>query len=201
MDLTPILVRIRASAAAAVLLALVSASVGCTPKVGDSCDTAVDCSTLGDRLCDTNQPGGYCTIFNCEPDGCPDEAACVAFDIELDPACGPLDDAHAPRFGRTFCMRVCEADDDCRSGYKCLKPTEQDALMLDLEQENATNTRVCLVETIPISAPSTPPGICEPGDGGGGLTPYQPTSTTGAGGSGGATSTTGAGGSGGAGGS
>jgi hypothetical protein len=184
-------------------MALVSTSVGCTPKVGDSCDTAVDCSTLGDRLCDTNQPGGYCTIFNCEPDGCPDEAACVAFDIELDPACGPLDDARAPRFGRTFCMRVCEADSECRSGYKCIKPTEQDSLMLDLQRENAINTRVCLVETTPLPTPSTPPGICESGDGGGGLTPYQPTSTTatattGAGGSGGATATTGAGGSGGA---
>src|SRR5206468_6843571 len=30
---------------------------GCTPKIGDDCQTSVDCSQQGDRLCDTAQPG------------------------------------------------------------------------------------------------------------------------------------------------
>ena len=60
-------------------MALFATVLGCSPKIGDECATALDCSALGDRLCDTTQPGGYCTIFNCEPDTCPEEAACVAF--------------------------------------------------------------------------------------------------------------------------
>ncbi|MFW5740185.1 MAG: hypothetical protein ACOC1F_07450, partial [Myxococcota bacterium] len=57
--------------------------LGCNPKIGDDCTNSTDCSVSGDRLCDTTQPGGYCTVFNCEPDMCPEEAQCVAFDTEF----------------------------------------------------------------------------------------------------------------------
>src|SRR5262245_36081708 len=102
------------------LLASGAALAGCTPEIGDECTTSIDCSQQGDRLCDTTQPGGYCTIFNCEPDTCPeDESVCVAFDFELDPACHDLNATDWARFGRTFCMAVCDDDSDCRDGYIC----------------------------------------------------------------------------------
>jgi hypothetical protein len=53
--------------AAAALLALVA---GCAPKIGDKCTVSTDCSVSGDRLCDSTQPSGYCTVFNCEPNAC-----------------------------------------------------------------------------------------------------------------------------------
>src|SRR5690348_74537 len=49
-----------AGALAAALIA-----VGCLPKIGDHCTTSLDCSQTGQRLCDTTQPDGYCTVFNC----------------------------------------------------------------------------------------------------------------------------------------
>jgi hypothetical protein len=122
---------------------------GCAPEIGDDCNTSLDCSQQGDRLCDTKQPGGYCTIFNCEPDSCPeDEAVCVAFDFVLDPACHPGDDLPAndtewARFGRTFCMKACEEDDDCRDdeGYECAAPL--DMLVVDLEP---VSEKFCVVK-------------------------------------------------------
>ena len=67
-------------------LAFTALALGCTPSIGDECVTSLDCSQLGDRLCDASQPLGYCTIFNCEPDACPEEAICMGFGLELDPA-------------------------------------------------------------------------------------------------------------------
>ncbi len=93
--------------------------LGCAPKIGKSCTLSTDCSQLGDRLCDTNQPDGYCTIFNCEPDNCPD-SICVGFDPSLDPACRNVDDGRWPRFQRSFCMAPCSSDSDCRDGYECI---------------------------------------------------------------------------------
>ncbi|HMR78024.1 MAG TPA: hypothetical protein PKD61_23100, partial [Polyangiaceae bacterium] len=61
------------------VLALVCGLYGCKPEIGDECSVSTDCSNAGERLCDTTLPGGYCTIFNCEPGTCPDEAGCVAF--------------------------------------------------------------------------------------------------------------------------
>jgi hypothetical protein len=97
--------------------------VGCPPQIGKSCTLSTDCSQLGDRLCDTSQPNGYCTVFNCEPDSCPN-AICVAFQPTLDPACGTADDGRWPRFQRTFCLAPCSdpgVPGDCRSdGYECV---------------------------------------------------------------------------------
>src|SRR5262245_44066434 len=119
---------------AALFLLSAVAIAGCAPEIGDECGSSVDCSPQGDRLCDIHQPGGYCTVFNCEPDTCPeDEGICVAFYYELDPACGPLDDSRWARFERTFCMLDCEDDDDCRDGYECVAPTDRAALIVDAE--------------------------------------------------------------------
>lgn len=100
-------------------LPLVALVVGCTPSIGDKCALSTDCSTLGDRLCDTTQPGGYCTVFGCEPDQCPN-SICVAFDPTLDPACGSADNLVSPRFEQTFCMAPCSSNSNCRSQYECI---------------------------------------------------------------------------------
>ncbi len=89
------------------LLALAALGMGCAPAIGDSCTSSVDCSLNGDRVCDTAEPGGYCTIQACDPDTCPSEATCVAFR------------AMHPRTESQWCMFKCNTDSDCRSGYVC----------------------------------------------------------------------------------
>ncbi len=119
-------------------------AIGCKPKIGDKCASSTDCSTSGDRLCDTTQPGGYCTMFNCEPDGCPaGEAACVGFYATV---CG--DPQRTPRFGRTFCMATCSGDGDCRAGYACVDMGSQ---VVDVSPSSRS---VCVV----------PPGVEPPID-------------------------------------
>ena len=101
------------------LTAGVVALAACTPQVGKSCTISTDCSQLGDRLCDTNQPGGYCTIFNCEPDQCP-SSTCVAFNPTLDPSCGVAADGRWPRYEQSFCLAPCNSEGDCRNQYDCV---------------------------------------------------------------------------------
>src|SRR4051812_38010306 len=67
--------------------AVIGMLAGCTPSIGDKCVLSTDCSTRGDRLCDTSQPDGYCTQFNCSKNGCPDDSACVLFNANV-PGCG-----------------------------------------------------------------------------------------------------------------
>lgn len=104
----------------ALLLFVVLTLAGCRPEIGDECETSVDCSPTGDRLCDITQPGGYCTIFNCEPDTCPDEAACIEYAGQPStlPECA---DPHATtRYQRSFCLKKCDDDSDCRDdNYVC----------------------------------------------------------------------------------
>jgi hypothetical protein len=108
------------------LLALGLALAGCAPEIGDPCTTSTDCSQNSDRLCDISQPGGYCTIFNCEPAGsnpaakCPDEAACVAFAAEASPVDGCANALGSTPYTRSFCLKKCDNGDDCRSGYICV---------------------------------------------------------------------------------
>jgi hypothetical protein len=67
---------------------------GCGHSIGDSCQTNVDCSPLGDRFCDIATPGGYCTIEDCGPTTCPSEAACIRFFTPiLNEPCTPGSDA------------------------------------------------------------------------------------------------------------
>ena len=110
------------------VLALGLALVGCAPEIGDACETSTDCSQNGDRLCDISQPGGYCTIFNCEPADsnpaakCPDESACVAFAAEPSPVPGCANSLGSTPYTRAFCLKKCDNGDDCRSGYICVDP-------------------------------------------------------------------------------
>ena len=75
-------------------------SLGCAPQIGDSCVTNLDCGTQ--IQCDQSQPDGYCTVSGCIPGSCPDESICVEFDN-----------------GETWCMAMCESNEDCRDDYVC----------------------------------------------------------------------------------
>jgi hypothetical protein len=91
----------------------------CPPRIGDDCQTSADCSAQENRLCDITQPGGYCTVFNCEPDGCSDEGVCVAFSARASVVPGCEDPNRLSRFARSFCLANCESDEDCRTDYVC----------------------------------------------------------------------------------
>lgn len=168
---------------------LAVAAAGCLPKIGDPCGSSIDCSQRGERLCDTTQPGGYCTIFSCEPDSCPDNAACVAFNHVIDPACGTTTDGTSPRFERTFCMAPCNEKADCRDGYDCLPIEGTGRLVIDKKEPR---DKVCVVQVTVQSADETGgiPPVCAPGQPGVLPDPYEPPASTGgaggAGGSGGA---------------
>ncbi len=148
----------------AVALALLAAIAACTPEIGDKCQVSTDCSVRGDRLCDTSQPGGYCTQLNCGGNSCADEASCVLFGSAV-PGCG-FDDRAGPygsRVARSFCMAQCESNGDCREGYVCGNPTKfpWNAKILDSNQIK----RSCL--PIPIEDPDAAiaspvsPNVCK----------------------------------------
>ncbi len=118
--------------------------------------SSVDCSAQGDRLCDTSQPEGYCTIFSCEPDTCPEDTLCVGFGAELPPSCEAPDaaDPRWPRFERTFCMSLCETDEDCRDGYQCLAPEDRASSSIDIELENRSSKVCFAASTAPAADPA-----------------------------------------------
>ncbi len=89
--------------------ALLLAPVACKPLAGDPCEKNTDCGREG-LVCDLAQPSGYCTLTPCLPNGCPDESACIDFGER-----------------RTWCMKICESNDDCRDGYACVKKGGQPA--------------------------------------------------------------------------
>lgn len=143
--------------AIAVLLAGVMPLLGCQPSIGDKCILSTDCSLRGERLCDTSQPGGYCTVFNCRANQCPEEAACVMFQPNV-PGCS-YNDRQWQRTGRNFCMVRCDSDGDCRSGYVCADPrlAPWGGFILDDDQ----NQRVC----IPPELEGGPRGEVAPSEG------------------------------------
>jgi hypothetical protein len=156
-----------ATAVAMGVLAALAAMMlaGCTPSIGDKCALSTDCSLRGDRICDTSQPNGYCTVFNCPPNLCPDKGACVMFQAAV-PGCA-YDDYQSPsRTSRAFCMAHCQGDSDCRQsdGYICAKPTAApwNALILDDNQSE----QVCIVapdhSNAPPNASVADPGLCAP---------------------------------------
>ena len=126
-------------------LALLAASlaVGCKPQVGDSCKLSTDCSVTGDRLCDTSQPDGYCTIFNCDTDTCPGESVCAEFHPGNNPP------HSSTRHSRRFCVASCQSASDCRSGYVCVavavlpqKPNpDRDVVIID---NDPSRNHICL---------------------------------------------------------
>jgi hypothetical protein len=121
--------------------ALLTIAAGCGSEIGDSCILDRDCSPSGDRICaiGVDLPGGYCTIYGCDYDTCPDEAVCVRFfavgetNLSCDPvtegissnACSPdelctLGGSCVPRAGEIrYCMKTCGDDGDCRDDYHC----------------------------------------------------------------------------------
>ena len=85
-----------------ILLLSVACLMGCEAAVGDKCTTSNDCPA--GTVCDTDSPGGYCLVANCDGDeDCPDEAVCVNFTDSL-----------------RYCLLKCKKNSDCRSGdYTC----------------------------------------------------------------------------------
>jgi hypothetical protein len=142
--------------------AIMFAMSGCTPDIGAKCTTATECSQMGDRACDTSLPGGYCTIFNCEPDTCPSEAACIGFlqNISQNSAC---QDPNDTRMLRTFCMVHCSDNSDCRGGYVCGDMNALDnpwrATLVDRSNRDG---RVCIVPEIgPADVATGIAGYCQ----------------------------------------
>jgi len=157
-----------ASAETLSTLALAAFVLGCTPQIGDRCNASTDCSTRGDRLCDTSQPGGYCTVLNCRGGSCADESVCVLFGSAV-PGCGYDDRSgtFGSRVARSFCMAPCGSAADCRDGYVCADPRSYpwNAVVL----ENDQSRRTCLptpregldagsdVGTALVCGPASPP--------------------------------------------
>jgi len=133
----------------AVAVAVALSAAGCSASIGDSCTVNVDCSKLGDRICDTSELGGYCTIEGCSDSStCPDNAWCIRIltadrtrpcvfgarfpdnQCDIDQRClcddsvkGVCIDnaAHcAPESSeRRYCQKSCNQNGDCRDGYEC----------------------------------------------------------------------------------
>jgi hypothetical protein len=128
-------------------LALSFSALGCLPKIGDHCTTSLECSATGQKICDVTQPNGYCTVFNCEPDTCPDSATCVAFNNTIDNACQNTNAGSWPRFERSFCMAPCSQDSDCRGDtlgttrlYACVAPPDRGGVILDVTTASHADT-------------------------------------------------------------
>jgi len=119
-------------------------AVACQPKIGDSCTTSTDCSATGDRLCDITEPGGYCTVFNCEPGSCPSESACVNFATEISPVVGCATGDGTSPYQRAFCMFRCSSDSDCRTGYACTTIVPGNRFGAEVAEYSGGN-QVCMV--------------------------------------------------------
>ncbi len=152
----------------AAFVGALGALAACTPSIGDKCVLSTDCSTQGDRLCDTSQPDGYCTEFNCAANSCPDEAACVLFNSNV-PGCGYSDrtGAYGSRAARAFCVAKCGNNSDCRGNYVCRSPLASpwNGILLDSDQTKLT----CLVPPFTdddggadaaIMSPGASPPVC-----------------------------------------
>lgn len=83
-------------------LALLLAPCACSTEIGDECASDAECGE--GRLCDRASHAGYCTVSPCGPNSCPENAVCVHFANDL-----------------TYCMGLCDNDDDCRDGYSCVE--------------------------------------------------------------------------------
>ncbi len=116
-----------------------STLTGCTPSIGASCALSTDCATDGTRICDTAEPGGYCTVLNCTGNNlgatCPDNAFCVLFDPNV-PGCPYSGRTPASRVGQSECRNSCNTNSDCRGGYLCASPLSEpwSAAILDPNQ-------------------------------------------------------------------
>jgi hypothetical protein len=143
------------------ILMLSFSAAACRPEIGEACDVSADCAESSERICDPTQPGGYCTIFNCEPGGCPEEAICIAFGSELSLVDGCKDANGRSRFRRTFCMKSCEANDDCRSGYLCRDLSVPNDLGAAVAETRSVSGRVCVASFSVAPLPgNSQTGVC-----------------------------------------
>jgi hypothetical protein len=114
-----------------------------------------------DRNCDHSQPGGYCLIIGCSPDECPSESLCVEFTtpcpvgegygepgVDIGAEMAAVNDAGvdkcriiSPNRGRTYCLRHCRKNSDCRSKYQCVEPKILSASILDFDTKR---TKICV---------------------------------------------------------
>lgn len=97
--------------------------------------------------------GGYCTIFNCEPGGCPDEAVCVAYQTVPSTEAACRDTSAGTRLTRTFCMRSCNSGGDCRRGYACVDLSEVNPWGAAVVEKGSANQKIC---TVPASSSEGP---------------------------------------------
>lgn len=144
-----------------IILALSLLAAGCQPKIGDSCITNQDCSGETQRLCDTSQPDGYCTIADCDPTTCPeDEAVCVSFN-NVKSTVGDCGTPVVPSpYRRNFCMKYCNRDSDCREDYVCIKVEPGNILAASIIQkptEKANGKIKDVPQSVCIFAESYPP--------------------------------------------
>jgi hypothetical protein len=152
-----------AAPAAFAALAAVAGLAGCQPQIGDKCNLNTECAVSGTRQCDTSLPGGYCTVFNCGPNSCPDQSACYLFHAEVQ-GC-PYNDHQPSRTAHSFCMKDCHQDGDCRAGYVCrsrqdLAGPPWDALLLDDNQDQ----KICVPlsdQTFASGTPDASPLVCQ----------------------------------------
>ena len=166
--------RFEALLATAVSTSLAAWMTGCTPVIGDSCALSTDCAIDGTRVCDTSQPGGFCTVLNCTGNElgsfCPDNALCISFFPNV-PGCP--DSVRSPgRMSTAECENTCNSDSDCRASYYCRSPTGPpwNAQILDPWQ----TAKICLPYlgfvdggTSPVSygyvgSPDAIPAVCQP---------------------------------------
>ena len=105
-----------------VSLTSLALGLGCGTEIGDSCTFSTECSPSGDRICATGTtlPGGYCTIYGCDYDTCPDEAICVKFYAvgSTNVLCNP-DTEDAPRFDSEGNPSGIDVTDDCSPEETC----------------------------------------------------------------------------------
>lgn len=169
------------SLALSAALVLVGAS-GCGAQIGDECAQASDCDPEGTRICDTSQPGGYCTIEGCDrsTNKCPGESVCIRFfsALDLTKPCSPADEAVCqdrtpgcdPEADASCCR--CTADEECISeGFCVRRDLEQRSCMRKCGSNSdcrdgydCYSTGVGGAELIPLEDGSQPPAarFCAP---------------------------------------
>ncbi len=130
----------------ALLLLSLVALAGCQPEIGDSCDVDSDCSQSGERICDSTQAGGYCTIFGCDPTSCPeDESVCIGFGTTTTTAGDCNGSGNVSPYARNFCMARCDGDGDCRGGYICVDMAKENPWGADVITSDPDTTKVCVL--------------------------------------------------------
>jgi hypothetical protein len=139
----------------------------CQPDIGDACEITPDCGETSDRICDPTQPGGYCTVFNCEPGTCPEESICIAFGAVVSTAEGCTDPNGSSRFRRTFCMKTCESESDCRGSYDCESlNVPGNAWGAIVAERKGLNRKVCVAPMSGDALQSPNVGVCTGTDAG-----------------------------------